>query len=173
MGSVARPTRVVASLLPDSIGLGGALAGLAGGLAMALVAALISFVEPQDIWREAKAIASVVLGAQAVAKAGFAALPVLIGTLIHLIIAMLLGAIFGIVTRRWLQLPSDFGIPVVAGLAYGLLVWLVAYFVALPVVDPWLLDSYAPAFIVQHIVYGSVTRLCYAWLRPCPYDASE
>ena len=173
MGSAARPTRAAVSPLPDSIGLGGALAGLIGGLAMALVAALISFVQHQDIWRSAKAIASVVLGAQAAAQPGFAAVPVLIGTLIHLIIAMLLSALFGIVTRRWLQLPSDFGIPLVAGLAYGLLVWLVAYFVVLPAVDPWLLDSYAPAFIVQHIVYGTVTGLGYAWLRPSPYDASE
>jgi hypothetical protein len=163
---------VVASPLPHSIGLGGALAGLIGGMAMALVAALISLVERQDIWREAKAIASVVLGAQALAQDGFAAVPVLIGTLIHLIISMLLGALFAIVTRRWLQLPSDFGIPLLAGLSYGLLVWLIAYFVVLPVVDVWLLESYAPAFIVQHIVYGSVTGLCYAWLRPSPYDAS-
>jgi uncharacterized YccA/Bax inhibitor family protein len=173
MGSAAASTRAAVSPLPDIIGLGGALAGLIGGLAMALVAALISFVERQDIWREAKAIASVLLGAQAAAQPGFAVRPVLIGTLIHLITAMLLGALFGIVIRRWLQLPSDFGIPVVAGLAYGLLIWLVAYFVALPVVDPWLLDSYAPAFIVQHIVYGTVTGLGYAWLRPSPYDASE
>jgi len=173
MGSAAHPTRAAVSPLPDMYGLGGALAGLIGGMAMALVAALISFVQHQDIWHEPKAIASVVLGAQAVAQAGFAAVPVLIGTLIHLISAMLLGALFGIVTRRWLQLPSDFGIPLLAGLSYGLLVWLVAYFVALPVVDPWLLDSYAPAFIVQHIVYGTVTGLCYSWLRPSPYDASE
>jgi hypothetical protein len=159
--------------LPNIIGLGGALAGLAGGLAMALVGALMSVAQGQDIWREAKAIASVVLGPHAVVQAGFAALPVLIGTLIHLITAMLLGAIFGIVSRRWLHLPSDFGMPVVTGLVYGLLVWLVAYFVALPVADPWLLDSYAPAFIIQHIVYGSVTGLCYSWLRPSPYDSSH
>jgi uncharacterized YccA/Bax inhibitor family protein len=173
MGSAAASTRAAVSPLPDIIGLGGALAGLIGGLAMALVAALISLAQRQDIWREAKAIATVVLGAQAVAQPGFAVRPVLIGTLIHLITAMLLGAIFGIVIRRWLQLPSDFGIPVVAGLAYGLLIWLIAYFVALPLADPRLLESYAPAFVVQHIVYGSVTGLCYAWLRPSPYDASE
>jgi hypothetical protein len=173
MGSTAPTTRAAVSPLPDIIGLGGALAGLAGGLAMALVAALISLVQRQDIWHEAKAIAIVVLGPQAAAQAGFVALPVLIGTLIHLIMAMLLGALFGIVTRRWLHLPSDFGIPLVAGLAYGLLIWLIAYFVVLPLVDPWLLESYAPAFVVQHIVYGSVTGLCYAWLRPSPYDASK
>ncbi|HJZ48709.1 MAG TPA: DUF6789 family protein [Roseiflexaceae bacterium] len=173
MGSATANTRAAVSPLPDIIGLGGALAGLIGGLAMALVAALMAFVQRQDIWREAKAISIVVLGPQAAAQPGFAALPVLTGTLIHLIIAMLLGALFGIVTRRWLHLPSDFGIPLVAGLSYGLLVWLIAYFVVLPLADPWLLDSYAPAFIVQHIVYGSVTGLCYAWLQPSPYDASE
>jgi hypothetical protein len=172
MGSAAGPTRVAAEALPHSIGLGGALAGLAGGMAMALVAALMSLVQRQDIWHEAKAIASVVLGAQALAQPGFAAVPVLIGTLLHLIVSMLLGALFALVTRRWLQLPTDFGIPLLAGLSYGLLVWLVAYFVALPLVDVWLLESYAPAFLVQQIVYGSVTGLGYAWLRPSPYDAS-
>src|SRR6266542_731709 len=71
MGSVARPTRVVVSPLPDVIGLCGALAGLAGGLAMALVAALVSVTQRQDIWHEAKAIAIVVLGALAAAALGF------------------------------------------------------------------------------------------------------
>jgi len=40
--------------------------------------------------------------------------PVLVGSLIHLLVSALLGAIFGIVTRRWLRLTSDFGTPVLA-----------------------------------------------------------
>ena len=77
--------------------------------------------------------------------------------------------IFGIVTRRALRLTSDYGVPVLAGLIYGLLVWLIAYFIVLPVVDPLLRETYAPSFIVQHIVYGAVTGLLYSWLRPEPY----
>src|SRR5262245_19916889 len=56
--STLKPRSVV-SPLPDVIGLGGALAGLAGGLAMAVVAALISISMGQDIWHESKRIAAV------------------------------------------------------------------------------------------------------------------
>jgi hypothetical protein len=158
--------------LPNIVGLGGALAGLGGGLAMAIVGMFFALALGQDVWLEPKQIAAVVWRAAAVAHTGFEAAPVLAGTLIHFVTSAVVGALFGIVTRRWLHLPSDFGTPVLGGLVYGLLVWLVAYFVALPVIDPFLLDSYAPAFIIQHIVYGVVTGLLYAWLRPAPYNAA-
>lgn len=157
--------------LPDIVGLGGALAGLGGGLAMASVGMLFALALGQDVWLEPKQIAAVILGSGAFVLAGFDAATVLIGTLIHFLTSAMVGAIFGIVTRRWLKLPSDCGVPVLAGLVYGLLVWLLVYFFALPVIDPWLLDSYAPAFIIQHIVYGIVTGLLYAWLRPAPFNA--
>jgi hypothetical protein len=158
--------------LPNIVGLGGALAGLGGGLAMAVVGMLFALALGQDVWLEPKQIAAVIYGA-AVAQAAFDTQMVLMGTVIHVLTSAVLGAIFGTVTRRRLHLPSDFGTPVLAGLVYGLLVWLVAYFVALPVIDPFLLDSYAPAFIIQHIVYGIVTGLLYAWLRPAPYNAAH
>jgi hypothetical protein len=156
--------------LPNIIGLGGACAGLAGGLAMALVEVLIASSTGQDIWRESKQIAAVGYGARAVAQPGFAAGPVVVGSLIHLVLSAVLGAIFAIVTRRVLRLTSDFGTPLLMGLIYGLIVWMAAYFVVLPTFDPLLLDSYAPAFIVQHLVYGLVTGLFYTWLRPYPYE---
>ena len=160
-----------ASPLPDVIGLGGAIAGLAGGVAMAIVAALLSASMGQDIWHEPKRIAVIVYGPAALASPGFDPGPVLVGSLIHLLVAALLGAIFGIVTRRWLHLTSDFGTPVMAGLVYGLLIWMVAYFVVLPLVNPVLLEVYAPAFIIQHVVYGVVLGLVYMWLRPEPYQS--
>ena len=162
--------RSVVSPLPDVIGLGGALAGLAGGVAMAVVAALLSASMGLDIWHEVKRISAIVYGPAAFAGSGFELEPVLIGTLIHLLVSALLGAIFGIVTRRWLHLTSDFGTPVLAGLIYGLMVWLAAYFVVLPLLNPALLEVYAPAFIIQHAVYGIVMGLVYMWLRPQPYE---
>jgi len=168
--STPSPRRGV-SPLPDVIGLGGALAGLAGGVAMAVVAALLSASMGQDIWHEPKRIAVIVYGPAALAAPGFDAGPVLVGTLIHLLVSALLGAIFGIVTRRWLHLTSDFGTPVMAGLVYGLLIWMVAYFVALPLFNPALLEVYTPAFIIQHVAYGVVLGLVYMWLRPQPYQS--
>jgi uncharacterized membrane protein YagU involved in acid resistance len=165
--------RSVVSPLPDVIGLGGVLAGLAGGVAMAIVAALLAAWMGQDIWHEPKRIAAIVYGPAAFAQAGFELGPVLVGTLIHLLVSALLGALFGIVTRRWLHMTSDFGAPVLAGLIYGMLIWLVAYFVVLPLLNPALLDIYAPAFIIQHVVYGVVMGLCYMLLRPEPYARAD
>jgi len=160
-----------ASPLPDVVGLGGAIAGLAGGVAMAVVAALLSASMGQDIWHESKRIAVIVYGPAALAVSGFDPGPVLVGTLIHLLVSALLGALFGIVTRRWLHLTSDFGTPVMAGLVYGLLIWMVAYFLVLPVLNPALLEVYAPAFIIQHVAYGVVLGLVYMRLRPQPYHS--
>jgi hypothetical protein len=159
-----------ASPLPDIIGLGGAVAGLGGGLAMAIVGAIISASLGGDIWLESKQIAAVVYGPSATAQPGFAAGPVIVGTLLHLIVSAALGAIFGILTRRVLGLTSEFGTPLMAGLIYGLLVWMAAYFVVLPSFNPPLRETYAPAFVIQHLVYGAVTGLLYTWLRPKPYS---
>jgi uncharacterized YccA/Bax inhibitor family protein len=160
----------VVSPLPDVIGLGGTIDGLIGGLAMAVVAAIISVMQGGDIWLESKQIATIVYGPAALAQEGFNFGPVLVGTLLHFAVSAALGAIFGIVTRRLLRLTSDFGTYVLAGLIYGMLVWLLAFFVVLPLFNPALLESYAPSFIVQHLVYGAVTGLVYTVLRPEPYS---
>jgi hypothetical protein len=136
---------------------------------MAIVAALLSIWLGQDLWHEPKVIASLIFGPDAAAQPGFVAGPALVGSLIHMIVAGLLGALFGVVTRRVLVLTSDFGLPLLAGMIYGLMIWMVAFFVIVPVLSPRLLEIYAPAFIVQHIVYGAVTGLLYTWLRPQPY----
>jgi hypothetical protein len=137
---------------------------------MAIVGAIISASLDGDIWLESKQIATVFYGPAATAQPGFVAGPVIVGTLLHLIVAAALGALFGIMTRRVFHLPSDFGTPLMAGLIYGLLIWMVAYFVVLPILNPSLRETYAPAFVVQHLVYGAVTGLLYTWLRPQPYD---
>ena len=169
MSTAPSTLRPSVSPLPNIIGLGGAIAGLGGGLAMAIIGALASLSLGNDIWLESKQIAATVYGSAAVAQPGFVAGPVIVGTLLHFVMAALLGAIFGIVTRRVLHLTSDYGVPLLTGLIYGLLVWLVAYFVVLPVVNPLLREAYAPSFIIQHIVYGAVTGILYMWLRPEPY----
>jgi len=40
----------------------------------------------------------------------------------------------------------------------------------LPQIDSALLETYVPAYIAQHLVYGLVARLLYTWLCPHPYD---
>jgi len=173
MSTSSTAVRPATSPLPDIVGLGGALAGLGGGIAMAVAGAIISGSLGGDIWLESKQIAATVLGPSVAAQPGFVPGPVLLGTLLHLIASAALGALFSIITRRLLHLTSEFGTPLLTGLIYGMLIWLVGYFVVLPLLNPLLLETYAPAFIVQHLIYGAVTGLLYTWLRPKPYDQPD
>ncbi len=113
--------------LPGELARDGMLAGLLGGMAMTTIGVLLALSYGYDVWVPVKALGSLVLGPAALVQAGFVAGPVFAGLLIHLVVAALLGAIFGIVARRFWRLPSDFGVPAVSGLVFGLLVWLVAY----------------------------------------------
>lgn len=160
------PLQASRQLLPDVLGLGGAIAGLGAGIAMALVGLLIALATGTDIWLTPKLIAATLLGPAAAAQPGFAAVPVLLGTLMHLGVAVVLGAVFGVFTRRVFGLPSGFGIPMVSGMIYGLGIWLIAYFIVLPLANPTLLSIYAPGFIIQNLVYGTVLGLLYGMLRP-------
>ncbi len=154
----------------DELALGGALAGLGGGLAMAVAAALISLAQGGDIWLESRQIASLVYGGSAVTEGGFVIGPVVVGTLLHFVFSALFGALFGILVRRVLKLPTDFGLPLLCGLIYGFMIWMAAYFAVLPALNSPLMNSYAPSFIIQHLIYGMVTGLFYTKLRPAPYD---
>lgn len=167
MESQGRPARVARhSPLPDIIGLGGTMAGLGAGLAMALTGLLFALALGQDIWSTPKQIAAAFGVGSGIIQPGFEILPVLTGSLIHLGTSMLLGAAFGIVTRRIMHLPSGFGVPLVSGLVYGLLIWLVAYAVFVPLMNPTLALLFSPAFIIQNFVYGVVLGLLYGYLRP-------
>jgi hypothetical protein len=164
------PARRAGAPLANRIGLAGALAGLGGGLAMTLIGALLSHALDQDRWLQLKVIASVIFGPAVATQLGFVAGPLTIGALIHLGLAASLGALFEILMRRVADRPFIYGLPEVAGLMYGLLIWLVAFFAIIPVLVPLLLQIYAPALLIQHLVYGAVTGLLYSMLRPQPYE---
>ncbi|HWQ13452.1 MAG TPA: hypothetical protein VNL77_11665 [Roseiflexaceae bacterium] len=152
-----------------SVAAAGVIAGLVGGLAMAVVGALLALATQVDIWFMPKAIAAVVMGRAAVANPGFDAAPVVVGTLIHFVVSALLGVIYALLMSRVLRVTTEYGAPVVGGLVYGALIWLVAYFIVVPLINPMLQEVYQPSFIIQNLVYGTVTGIAYMMARPEMY----
>jgi hypothetical protein len=155
------------SLLPDVYGLGGAVAGLGGGLAMAFVGLLLTIVNGGDVWQTSKLIAASV-GVASV-QPGFEFIPVVVGSILHLVVSALLGALFGIVTRRMLNLPTSFGVPLMLGIVYGLSIWAIASFLVLPDANPALHAVYGSSFVIQNLTYGVVLGILYGFLRPDGY----
>jgi hypothetical protein len=145
----------------------GALAGLIAGLAMGAAALLIGVAYDQgaDPWAPVKSIAGLVYPAAVVAQPGFVAGPVLAGTAIHLIVAMVLGAVFAVLYRGVLRLPFQLGIPWLMGGVYGIAIWTLSL-VLLPLISPVMANAGKPAFMVAHVVYGVVLGLAYEALHP-------
>lgn len=155
--------------LPNTPGMSGVVAGLGGGLAMIIVAAMLSVALGFDMWREPREIAAPIFGLVAANET----MAIVVGTLLHFLISALLGAVFEILTVKLLRLPTDYGVSAVSGLIYGLVLWAGAYFVVLPLVNPVLLGTYAPSFVIQNLVYGVVTGVLYGMLRPTPYATGD
>ncbi len=148
-----------------SVEMSGALAGLVGGVMMAIVGAILALTIGDDLWKAPKLIATFVVSPDTVATPGFLAGPVIIGSVIHLTLSVLFGVGFGILTTRLWKMPLAYGAPMVFGFVYGLAIWLIAYFIVLPLLNPLILDIYAPSFLIQNLTYGVSVGLAYGFLH--------
>lgn len=104
-------------------GLDSAGANLLAGLAMIIVSPLLSIPTGLEIWEPPKLVTVAILGPTALVEPGFAFIPVVTATSLHLVTAIVLVAVFGLVMHRWLHLTTDWRLPVYVGLVYGLLIF--------------------------------------------------
>ncbi len=159
--------------LPDIAGLGGAVAGLFAGAIMVVLSPLLSLITGIGIWEPPKLIAAAVYGPTVMDTPGFSLVPVLVGTGVHFVTSIVLGVIFGLVFHRLFHLTTAFGTPILIGLCYGILIFLVAYFFMLPRINPTLRDSLQAPFVAQNVVFGVCLGILYTRLRPQPYEETR
>ena len=99
---------------------------------------------------------------------GFELAPVIVGGGLHLVTSMVLGLNFGIVFNRVFHVTTDFGTPLLLGLCYGLLIFVLAYAVILPMITPMLGSSWVVPLVAQNMVFGICLGGFYTMLRPRP-----
>lgn len=122
--------------------------GLYGGLIMAVTLGILALARAESVFRPFWVFASLMLGPRAM-RGG--AGPTIAGLLIHFAMSGVLGMIFtrvfGRTTMRRL---------LAFGLLYGILLWLVAQFVLIPLLNPAIaarLGTVWP-FFLGHLAYG-------------------
>lgn len=161
---------VSARRLPDVIGLGGGVAGFLAGLVMVLLSPILSWFSGISVWAPPRLIAATWYGSSVLSETGFALGPVVVALVIHFLTSIVLGIIFGIVMNRVLHMTTDFGLPIYAGLAYGLIVFFVAYVIILPILNPVVRQNYVSSLVVQNVTFGLFLGIFYIMLRPKPYS---
>ena len=90
----------------------------------------------------------------------FDALALVLGLISHMMNSVILAALFGIVVaRRTLSSTATVGL----GVAWGVIVFAVMWFVVVPIVDPLMLNLNALVFLAAHMMWGGALGLI--WVR--------
>lgn len=155
--------------LLESVGIGGAVSGLLAGVVMIALSPLLSALTGIGMWDPPKLIAATVVGQAALATPGFAVGPVAIGTAVHLALSVSFGFVFGVVFRQMFHLTTDFGLPLLVGLCYGLLIFGGAFAVVLPALNPPFRTLYEAPMLLQNLIFGISLGGFYTLLRPQAY----
>ncbi|MGD9892775.1 MAG: hypothetical protein AB7R89_01685 [Dehalococcoidia bacterium] len=144
-----------------------AIAGVVAGIAMAMVAMVIAAIADDGLWAPPRAVTGMSFGEQH-AGSGFALGPVVVGMALH----MMLSAVFGVVYALLVGLATRalaIGPQIVAGMAWGLVLWAVNTFLIAPVLPGGeLMTEAMPAWswLVVHLLFGAMLGLIYAaWRR--------
>ncbi len=129
---------------------GGGVGGFVGGALMTLLGLTMSLAHGRDIWPGIKGAALPFIGDRAM-QPGFETSPVLIGLLTHFAVAIAWGTLFGMIAFGLSR-----GATLVAGVIWGLIVWVGMFYVVLPMIGLGFITRSVPigAAILQHIVFG-------------------
>jgi hypothetical protein len=129
---------------------GGAVAGIAGGVVIALLMGLFDAVQGRDLWIGTKMAAYPFLG-ERVLQPGFDGGAVLLGLASHFGVSIIWGVLFGLLAFGLTSAGTIW-----FGLLWGLVVWIGMYYVVLPAVGAGEIARSAPLLgaVVNHLIFG-------------------
>jgi hypothetical protein len=129
---------------------GGIVAGVAAGLLLTVMMTAMSLLKGNDVWYGIKGAAAPFLGERAM-QPGFDALAVGLGLLTHLAISVAWAVPFAALTDGLSRAAT-----LTAGAAWGLVVWIGMYYIALPAVGLEAMTREAPLgrVITYHVFFG-------------------
>lgn len=138
--------------------MGGLQAGLIAGFAMGVMVFFVSLGYGLGPWRPFNDVAGMLIPAFAGSQTfNFLAIP--IAMVIHLTSSVLLGMLFAAIYSGVIKLTFGFGLNIMVGVLFGLLIWLLVRFIGMPLSGS---EMYrAPAFLTTHAVFGALLGILY------------
>jgi hypothetical protein len=136
---------------------GGAVAGVVGGIVLALATLVIGVALGIDVWSMLKGAAAPFFHERAL-QPGFDAPVVVLGAACHFAVSIIWGVLFGALCYG-LSRPAT----VLAGAGWGLVVWAGMSYVVLPLVGLGAMARATPTgvAIVQHVLFGLAVGLAF------------
>jgi hypothetical protein len=143
----------------------GAVFGLVAGVFFALFEMLAAWQMGDGFWMPLRMIGAILLGADALEPTYSLAGAAIVGSLLHMTLSALYGAVFAGITAVGGLLSRP--VLVAAATVYGLALWLVNFYVIASFAFEWFQDADPLVqFLAHTFVYGSLLGLLLAAARP-------
>jgi uncharacterized membrane protein YagU involved in acid resistance len=139
----------------------GALAGLLGGVVMAMWSMVALAATGPGFWTPVNLIAHTIWRGAPI-DGGFSAGALLLGLMVHLAMSVVFGVILAALVGR---LAGTLPALLAAGMAFGLAAWLLNQYVTWPVIDQTAAQAFTPwVLAVGHLLFGLVTAVLFGRL---------
>lgn len=129
---------------------GGVVAGLIGGVLLALWIGVVRLASGLDLWPALKGPAYPFLGDR-VLQAGFDPTAVTVGIVVHFAVAVVWGLLFAVAFKGLTRAAT-----MAAGVFWGLVTWVVMFYVVLPLIGAGEIVATTPVWqaLVGHLAFG-------------------
>jgi hypothetical protein len=136
---------------------GGTVAGLMGGLVLTGFTSIVDLVRGRDLWTGLKMAAYPFLRDRVMAP-GFDPEAVLKGVMCHLAVSLIWGVLFGLIAYGMSRSAT-----VWFGLIWGIVAWIVTFYIVLPLATASLLTRGTPTLLAvgQHVLFGLTVGLTF------------
>lgn len=140
--------------------LGGFIAGIAFSLFEMIMAALLN--GASAFWNPLRPIGATVLGKEALSPDYGLVTAAVTGVVVHMVLSVLFGVVFGLAIAFLPGLARSAGMLIVVASLYGLLLWVVNFYVVAPVAGwNWFPDKSEPLvqFVAHIFFFGTILGL--------------
>lgn len=132
---------------------------IAGAVFLVMEMILVATVGGGSMWGPPRMMAAMLMGESVLPPpANFDALIVMVAMIIHIVLSIVYALILGFIFARW---EPSLGLAVVAGGAFGLLLYFVNFYGVASLLFPWFAEARNWISWTSHIVYGVVLAWSY------------
>ena len=138
----------------------GAVSGVIAGFVMIVLMMIVTAIAGQEFWATPKWIADAIYGSDWL---GFNVQDVVTGLVIHFLLSIILGAVFGMIAVPLTSQPRQV---LIFGLVWGILAWILLTLLAMRAVDETMAQQVpvVPWFVV-HLIFGLILGYLVSSLR--------